>query len=253
MTTPQRLRILTYNIHKGFSASNRRFVLAQIRKSIREVRADLVLLQEVVGRHRKHGARVQSWPEEPQFEFLADQVWTHHAYGRNALYDAGHHGNAILSRYPIVVAENIDISAHRVEQRGILHAEIAVPGHKTHLHALCLHLGLLERWRKAQVESLCRRIEEHVPPEAPLVVAGDFNDWRGRVTAALADRLQLQEAFVKLTGGHARTYPNRVPTFPLDRVYTRGLDPIKAESLDGKPWNRLSDHIPLCVEVALGP
>lgn len=246
-----RLRVLTYNIHKGFSASNRRFVLRQMREGIRAVRADLLLLQEVVGHRARRGLRVHSWPEEPQFEFLADEVWPHHAYGRNAVYDAGHHGNAILSRHPIVVSENIDVSAHRAEQRGILHAEVAAPGFKNHLHALCLHLGLLERWRRTQIESLCRRIEEHVPADAPLIVAGDFNDWRGRVTDTLTARLGLTEAFFALKGSHAKTYPNRLPAFALDRVYLRGLVPHNAEALTGPPWNKLSDHIPLLVDFTL--
>jgi len=36
----------------------------------------------------------------PQHEFLAHESWLHHAYGKNSVYDSGHHGNAILSRYP---------------------------------------------------------------------------------------------------------------------------------------------------------
>ena len=84
------LKVLSYNIHKGFSVGNRRFVLERIRQAIRTVHADVVFLQEVLGQHEKHRIHVQGWPSQTQFEFLADQVWPHHAYGKNATYTAGH-------------------------------------------------------------------------------------------------------------------------------------------------------------------
>src|SRR5665647_3409505 len=76
---------------------------------------DIVFLQEVQGEHAHHAAHVLNWPVAPQYEFLADEVWQDYAYGRNAIYDQGHHGNAILSRFPIISAENQDVSAHRFE------------------------------------------------------------------------------------------------------------------------------------------
>ena len=65
------LRVLSYNIHKGFSTNNRRFVLRRMREAIREVNADLVLLQEVQGLHEGHKDSVDQWIDEPQFEYLA--------------------------------------------------------------------------------------------------------------------------------------------------------------------------------------
>ena len=110
------LQVLSYNIHKGFSSGNRNFVLHQIREAIRTVRADLVFLQEVLGEHREHQRKYSAhWERDSQFEFLADEVWPHFAYGKNAIYTSGHHGNAILSRYPFTFFENIDISTNRME------------------------------------------------------------------------------------------------------------------------------------------
>ena len=91
------IKILTYNIHKGFNASNRRFVLHEMKDALREINADIVFLQEIQGEHRHKQNRISDWPDTSQFEFLADQVWQHHAYGKNAIYKSGHHGNAILS------------------------------------------------------------------------------------------------------------------------------------------------------------
>lgn len=78
-----------------------------MRNTIQKYRVDLVLLQEVVGKHEKHT------PTTSQFEFLADGVWPHFAYGKNAVYDEGHHGNAILSLYPIVEWKNLDFQTKK--------------------------------------------------------------------------------------------------------------------------------------------
>ena len=46
-----RLRVLTVNTHKGFTALNRRFILPELREAVRSTSADLVFLQEVVCEH----------------------------------------------------------------------------------------------------------------------------------------------------------------------------------------------------------
>ena len=134
----------------------------------------------------QHAERVPNWPAEPQYEFLAHEVWQDYAYGRNAVYDHGHHGNAILSRFPIVSAENQDVSAHRFEHRGLLHCEVALGD--VRLHCLCVHFGLYERGRRRQLSALTERVQRLVPAGAPLIVAGDFNDWRNSAGRELVAR-----------------------------------------------------------------
>ena len=80
--------------------SNRRFTLEKIRNSLRESNANVVFLQEVVGENTRQRKRISAWPDSNQMEFLADSVWEHYAYGKNAIYQHGHHGNAILSEIP---------------------------------------------------------------------------------------------------------------------------------------------------------
>jgi endonuclease/exonuclease/phosphatase family metal-dependent hydrolase len=48
-----------------------------------------------------------------------------------------------------------------------------------------------------------------------------------------------------------RTFPSRVPVFALDRVYTRGLQCESASVPRGAGWARMSDHLPLVVELRL--
>jgi len=241
------LNVLTLNAHMGFSLSRRRFVLPALREAIRSVSADLVFLQEVLGAHAHHARRHADWPEEPQYEFLADTTWGQHAYGRNAAYPHGHHGNALLSKFPILRHRNHDVSVQGHEERGLLHCVIEVPAAGGELHAVCAHLGLRDAHRREQLRLLCGLVDD-IPREAPLVVAGDFNDWRGRGHALLA-RCGLREAFVEAHGRFARSFPSRLPVLPLDRVYVRGARAREPQVLGGRPWSRLSDHAPLLARI----
>jgi endonuclease/exonuclease/phosphatase family metal-dependent hydrolase len=245
-----KIRIATHNIHKGFSHFNRRMMVHELRDCLRQLDVDIVFLQEVQGMHHHHARRFRDWPIEPQYEFLADQVWSDYAYGRNAVYDHGHHGNAILSRYPIVSAENQDVSGHQLERRGLLHCEIEVPG-GGRLHCLCVHLALTERHRHYQIAALIERIQQKVPAGEPLIIAGDFNDWRNLGGHRLAGELGLTEAFRHHQGKSARSFPCALPVLRLDRIYTRGFRVSHAEVHHGLPWSRISDHAALSAHLDL--
>lgn len=242
--------ILTVNLHMGFSAFRRRFVLPALREAIRGVSADLVLLQEVLGAHERHAARHRDWPTATQYEFLADTLWPQFAYGRNAVYPHGHHGNAVLSKFPIASWTNRDVSVQGHEQRGLLHTVLRLPGHEGEVHAICVHLGLREAHRQRQIGLLCELVAQGVPAGAPLVVAGDFNDWRRRGHAALRD-CGLVDAHEHLHGQLARSFPSRWPVLPLDRLYLRNARVLEARVLGGRPWSNLSDHVPLLARIAL--
>ncbi len=245
------LSILSYNIHKGFSM-NRRFVLNAIKEAIRTTHADLVFLQEIVGEHSGHSRKHASWPASTQFEFLADSVWTHFAYGKNAVYVDGHHGNAILSKHPIIEWENLDISNNRFERRGLLHATIEPlrPGTQP-VHAICVHLDLFERGRAQQLKRIIKRIQQNVPNDAPLILAGDFNDWRESASPILKAELGVTEAHFSMHGKHAASFPAWFPFLRLDRIYLRGFAPLEARCFTESPWDALSDHGAVLARVRL--
>ena len=248
----QVLHIATYNIHKGFSHFNRRLTVHELRDRLHALGADVVFLQEVQGNHERHASRLENWPQKPQYEFLADaSVWTDFAYGKNAVYDEGHHGNAILSRFPIVNWENVDVSAHRFESRGMLHCEIEVPAWNQRLHCVCVHLGLFARGRRKQLAALRERIERLVPEDAPLIIAGDFNDWRLQACKLLVEGLGVSEVFEATGGRTARSYPSALPLFHLDRIYVRGFHVESAHVLHGRPWSKISDHAALSASMRL--
>jgi len=245
------LRILTYNIHKGFNVGNRRFVLHQIRDALIVADADLVFLQEMQGEHLHHEKRIADWPVLPQLEFLAENTWPYHAYGKNAIYNAGHHGNAILSKHPFESWENINVSPFPWASRSLLHGVIRLSGSNQDVHIVCIHFGLMGKERRLQMSKLSARIESHVPSNAPLIVAGDFNDWLGQADRFFHDHLGLQEIFRETHGRYARSFPAWMPFLPMDRIYYRGLIPVSCERLTQAPWHALSDHAPLTASFAL--
>ena len=237
----QTLHIATFNIHKGVSIFNARLMLEEQRKLIRKLHADIVFLQEVRGSHARH----RKLTPGAQYEFLADRVWSDFAYGQNAVRSGGHHGNAILSKFPITQWENEDISASPAEQRGLLHCEIAVPGWDENLHCICVHLGLFSVWRRQQLIALNHRINTLVPKNAPLIIAGDFNDWTQKATGLLIEHQHLKEVFEVTHGKHARSFPALLPLFRLDRIYTRGFHIQHSEVHSGITTAHASDHAAL--------
>lgn len=240
----KRLRIASYNIHKGISTFNRRLVLHEVRSELLRLAPDLVFLQEVQGEHKRRADRFAAWPEAPQHEFLAGSE-LNGVYGRNANYREGHHGNALLSRHPVQQWQNIDLTLHKREQRGLLHCVLQLPGWKKPLHALCVHLNLFARDRRLQLARLTEHVLSVVPEHEPLVLAGDFNDWRREATHILEHELGLSEAFETLHGSPARSFPARLPLLQLDRIYSRGFSVEQADVLAHGSWVGLSDHAPL--------
>jgi endonuclease/exonuclease/phosphatase family metal-dependent hydrolase len=264
-----KLRIATYNIHKGVSSIGSRPRVHALKQALATLQADIVFLQEVQGRHDKFATRHASiWPEQAQHQFLAGE--SHHSvYGVNAMYDHGHHGNALLSRYHIASATNQDVSDHAYESRGILHCIVDSP--RGPLHCYVVHLGLFAGSRKRQTEALIAAVESSSPPDAPLIIAGDFNDWTNRLSDTLRERLGVIEVFDanlssrgfgsylrRLSGRGpmikpARTFPAALPWLRLDRIYVRGFHVETAAVLHGAPWSRLSDHAPIIATLEMPP
>jgi len=243
-----RLQVVTYNIHKGFSQFNRHMMVHELREQLRLLGPDIVFLQEVQGMNSRHAENIDNWPDEAQYDFLAEDVWQATAYGSNVIYDHGHHGNAILARFPIANIHNQDVTHLRFERRGVLHCAISVPGLAKALHCVCVHLSLFARSRRRQMDALSRYLENIAEPDSPLIIAGDFNDWRNEADALLAERLGLIEALGGVYGSPAspgRSYPAKRPVLRLDRIYVRGFTIVHAEMHSGAPWSKISDHAAL--------
>jgi endonuclease/exonuclease/phosphatase family metal-dependent hydrolase len=244
-----KLKILSYNIHKGFTIGNRDFILEQIRLALRETNADILFLQEVLGDHYDKKCKIPDWKTAVQFEYIADSIWPHFAYGKNAVYPEGHHGNAILSKFPIIEWQNHDISTNRFERRGLLKTKIMIPEIEKEIILYNTHLDLTQKGREIQAEKLIR----HILPEKdiPWILVGDFNDWNKKISPKIQNALNAYEVFYEIHGKYLPTFPSFLPILSLDRIFVHKLKPLKAVTFKEAHWKNLSDHLPLYVEIDL--
>ena len=144
------LRIATYNIHKCVGM-DRKYSPERIVDVLREIDADIVALQEVVChtnlRRRDH-----------QAEYIASELGMGFCLGENRKHKGADYGNAILSRFPIYLHRNFDISVSSYEPRGCLWAKIADEDGKF-VHFLNVHMQFDEadsRFRLARRPMRCR-------------------------------------------------------------------------------------------------
>lgn len=241
------LRVATYNIHKGLSPLNRRLTLGPLSQALNALDLDLLCLQEVQGEHRLRAKRFHNWSPLPQAEHIAEALKLYPHYGAHAQFEWGHHGNALLGRWPWQHSAVETLTLHGLEQRGLVHGLCQPQDWPFPIHVVSCHLNLLNYHRQQQLQRLLYYLEQHIPTDAPLILAGDFNDWRQQAETTLA-QAGLQDAHMTFTGKIAHSFPARYPLLPLDRIYVRGLRICEAQVLRGAPWTQLSDHLPLLVE-----
>jgi endonuclease/exonuclease/phosphatase family metal-dependent hydrolase len=248
------LRIVTWNIHKGVRgfALRKRLEIHAMQAAVAKLDADVICLQEVRRINHKEAAHFTHWPELPQADFLAPTGY-HAVYRTNAFTAHGEHGNALLSRYPVKHIGHEDMSDHRFEQRGLLHAVLDVAGQD--LHVIVVHLGLLAGGRARQLAQIGAYISREIPAQAPLVVAGDFNSAIASQRWA-HEHLQLGSSGAKPVStlhalkGHP-SFPSRLPLVQLDHIFARGAQISKQHVPDEPHWARMSDHLPLIAQLEL--
>jgi endonuclease/exonuclease/phosphatase family metal-dependent hydrolase len=234
-------RLLTYNIHKGIGGVDRRYRPERIVEVVAHYQPDIVCLQEV-----DEGVKRSQFHQ--QTEMLAE-AWglPYHCYQRNVAVKNGHYGNAILSRWPLSDACDIDLSVRFKKRRQALLARCHLEhdGHHRTVGVVNVHLGLAGFERKLQLKRLiaCDALS-HFAARTPLVIAGDYNDVYGDLGRAI-----MAPAGYTRAGGSPRTFPTAAPVRPLDRVFCRG-DLLATHLFAGtlKLARRASDHLPLIVD-----
>ena len=241
------LRILTFNINKSRDWLFRKSSRENLKSFIIDVDADVVFLQEF------SGVPETEKTVSNELEQFADEIWQHFVYARNSVYQKGHHGNAILSKFPILNWRNIDISTNRYEKRGLLCAKIILPMLKTKIDIdlFCVHLDLLQRGRNIQVKKIIEEISGR-SQSVPFILAGDFNDWNLKLDLEIKKQLDVQECGMIMNNGKVlKTFPSLFPFLSLDRIYVEGLKPDTNFKSFVKCKDLLSDHMPVVTQVKL--
>lgn len=236
------LRVATYNIHKGVRGigPKKRAEYENLAQAIEKFDADLIFLQEVRKLYNRTDIAQNLRLPGPQADFLAPQGYIS-SYMTNAYTREGQHGNALLSRWPVLDMAREDISNNRFEQRGLLHVKVRIAKHI--LHCIVVHLSLMQTSRDWQLQKLVSLIQRDIPHHQPILIAGDFNDWNDKLLAPMK-----RAGFNTFTPPQNPTFPSFAPMLKLDRMYVRGLTPINSYVPKGKQWARISDHLPLIGE-----
>jgi endonuclease/exonuclease/phosphatase family metal-dependent hydrolase len=238
------MRLLSYNIQKGFGGRDRLYRLARIIQVIEAEAPDLVCLQEV-------DCNVRRTRHDDQPKLLAEAF---HALGSiyqlNVRRKAGGYGNLILSRWALRKSHQISIRYKRRKPRGAQLTEVETP--EGVLHLINVHLGLAERERHWQINHVLEHSLFLESAAHPTVMVGDFNDWRN----SLARGPFARHGFHQITSPRHRfrSFPAYLPVISLDKAYSRGPVYARHARIVHNPLaRRASDHLPLVIDFHLGP
>lgn len=240
-----RIRILSWNIHKGIGGTDRRYRLDRIIDTIQALEPDISLLQEVS----------DDWPttrREMQIDELKEALQLDHvAFGREHRFKTGGYGNAILSRFPLHDIHHIDLTVGWRKKRGALLAKAVIrdAGHQQTVVVSNLHLGLAGSERGKQLELFLESEPfRGIHQATPIIVAGDLNDLWG----SLGPRY-LEPAGFSRAGQRVNTFPAYMPLRPLDGIFVRGGEIEEKSGMIGRTRfsSSASDHLPLVADLSL--
>lgn len=232
------LRVVTYNIHRC-RGLDRRVRPDRIADVLREVDADVIALQEVIG----------AGPHDPghaaELGAALGMGWVmapaRHLRGR--LF-----GNVVLSRHPVRFHIQHDLSWKTCEPRCCQRVDLQIGDHVLHVYNVHLGTAVLERRHQAlRLAAIVR--DQRV--QGPKIVLGDFNEWlRGLATQTLSSMLESIDIFPYLK--RRRTYPGVFPILHLDHIYYEGQVEVRSVEL---PRTRralvASDHLPLIADLRI--
>jgi len=192
-----RIRVATYNIHKC-RGLDRRTSPERIAAVIAELDADVVALQEVL--HVQNGELNQARQIKSK---LTGYDW---CFGEKRRLHVGPYGNMTLSRFPVQVCQNYDVTWRHRERRGCLRTDVVLSNDVV-LHVFNVHLGTSFMERRHQARKLLSdEVLKGIECRGPKIVVGDFNEWtRGLASRLMGDAFEVVEPRAFLP--HARSIP----------------------------------------------
>ena len=227
-----RLRVASYNIHRAVGR-DRRYEPDRILHVIRELKTDIIALQEVDFPGQDSGQILPWLAKQTGMIAIAGPVWSREGVD---------YGNALLSRYPVDEVRRWDLSIGRHEPRGALDVDLKVAGRS--IHVLNTHLGLWPRERPRQAERLLELLA--LERRDLTILMGDMNEWHARGKSLRGLRRLFGEPAAPVT------FPARWPLFALDRIWIAPPQAlIRLEAHDSSCSRTASDHLPVKADLYL--
>ena len=234
------IRIATYNIHRC-RGMDRRTMPQRIAEVIREMDADVVALQEVIGAGPSGAGQAE------EIGAAAGMGWVMHPVRQLR----GHaFGNVVLSRFPIVHHGHYELTWRSCEERACQRVDVDL-GEGRRLHVYNVHLGTAVLERRYQAGRLAAFVHDH-RIKGPKVILGDFNEWmRGLATKTLSALFKSIDIVEHLR--RRRTYPGLFPVLHLDHIYYEGDVTVRnLQLVRTRKALIASDHLPLVADLRIG-
>ena len=234
------VRIATYNIHRC-RGMDRRVVPGRIVHVLRELNADVIAMQEVIGAGPQGAGQAEEIGAALGMGWVMTSVRTlrQHQFG-----------NVVMSRFPIVHHSQYDLSWRTCEPRACQRVDVDL-GSGQVLHTYNVHLGTAVLERRYQAGRLASFVHDR-RVVGPKVILGDFNEWvRGLATKTLSALFESID--VKKYIRRRRTYPGLFPVLHLDHIYYEGrVEVVDVEMPRTRKTLIASDHLPLVAELRVG-
>jgi len=231
MLAAQSLQVVSYNIRHGVGM-DQKLNLDRTAQTLKGLNPDLVALQEV-------DLRVKRSDSVNQAQWLGTQLGMYPAFGSFMEYQGGWYGLAILSRYPFVHVQSIELPAGN-EPRVALAAELRLPDGEI-ITVVNVHYDWVDddKYRHAQAAAV---VEYLAGLKTPYILLGDFNDQPGSRTLKLF-KDHAVEALP--AAGDINTFPADAPRQKIDYIFASPATGWELKDILVVPENMASDHRPM--------
>jgi endonuclease/exonuclease/phosphatase family metal-dependent hydrolase len=225
------LRVMSYNIRNG-RGSDGRIDLDRIAAVIAAFEPEILAVQEVDVDRPRSGSVDQA-------SELASRLGMSAEFATCVERGCERYGIATLTRLPVVERRELPLPRQpkwrRSQPRRALVTRLSWPAAGHALDMVNTHLSTVGAERAEQVAAIVRDLDR-----ADVIVAGDLNcmPWSSPYKALCCN--------LRAATGRARTWPARVPMFPIDHILYRGaFAVVEAGSWVTPLARRASDHLPV--------
>ena len=229
-------RVVSYNIHSGVGRDKKQDYSRIGQYLAEELRADIVLLQEMDTRpaYRSTKQDIRDICAQGTYQLVSSPALTE---------SSGWYGNAVLTRFEVLNSESFDVSQSGFQPRNIQSVEVKT-SHGP-LTVINTHKGLKKKERRSQFAMLHEYVQQRIASRhTPILLGGDFNEWQFFTTAFK----RLNETLTQHKVG--ATFPSQFPLFSLDRIWTSQDITIKEITRLKSPQTKImSDHLPVLVDI----